>query len=95
MIAHDLMNLYGLQEWAIKFDTRQNRRGNCDPFTKTITLSMGTLPFIAEHLVIETIFHEMAHALAKGKSGHNREWAMILASMGETPRRCYDPEECE
>lgn len=94
-IARDLMNLYGLQDWAVLPDQAKGRRGRCCYETRIIFLSMQTLPFIAEHRVIETILHEMAHALDKSHCGHGLAWAMILASMGETPRRYYDPEECE
>lgn len=102
MEAHGLTQ----QGWRFRFDRGTVRFGLCRierKFTtapgsfnglllvKTISLSKALTLANAEPEVEDTILHEVAHALAGLKEGHNRNWQMCASRIGARPEACYSP----
>ena len=81
-------------DYSFKFDNAKQRFGRCDYGKKIISISKY-LTFLNDELkVVNTIKHEIAHALTKG-SGHNRIWRVKALSLGCDGNRCYDSKDVE
>lgn len=90
MIARDLMNFYRLESWHFKFSNALSYFGYCYWNRKLITLSKNLVSMNSEEKVIDTILHEIAHALAPRYVNHGKEWKQIAQAIGCPPIRCYD-----
>lgn len=96
-IATYLLEKYGLlqQGWSFAWDNARRRAGACHYGTKRVTLSRH---FVALNVadkpeeVMDTILHEVAHALAPGNH-HGDEWKAACVLVGAKPQRCYDSKE--
>jgi predicted SprT family Zn-dependent metalloprotease len=94
-IALDLMKKHGLDKWSFEWGTREDMLSNntgADTYGKsnysnrTITLSKELTKFEQDkNRVINTILHEVAHAIdyeKRGKSNHDEVWQDIAKSIG-------------
>lgn len=90
-LAHAKMKEHGLdgKGWTFHFDKAKRRFGYCRYKLKTISLSRELTELNDEAKVLDTILHEIAHALAGPRAGHYRKWKYIASSIGATPTRCY------
>ncbi|MEM9080381.1 MAG: SprT-like domain-containing protein [Verrucomicrobiota bacterium] len=82
--------------WTGKLDHAKRRFGLCSPSKKTISISRH-LAALNPHLeVLDTILHEIAHALAfeqyRTNCGHDPRWQAIAQAIGARPQRCYNPQ---
>lgn len=86
------MSEHGLisQGWTFSFDRAKRRFGVCKHRTKQISISKALTELNEEAEVKDTILHEIAHALAGPRNGHNRVWRMRCVQVGARPERCYD-----
>lgn len=96
-LAFDLMAEHGLvnnelggPEWSFEFDRAVRRFGCCHWATKTISLSRSLVELNDEARVRNTLLHEIAHALAGPRNGHNRQWRSIAVAIGCDGNRLYD-----
>ena len=95
-IAQYLLKQHGLsqQGWTFRWDHAKRRAGRCSYSRKTITLSRHFAELnVTDRLgeIIDTILHEIAHALAPWH-GHDDEWKSVCLKVGARPERCYDSE---
>ena len=92
-LALDLMSEHGLtyDGWIFKFDNARNRAGVCRYRTKVIGLSKYLVPHMHDHKVLDTILHEIAHALVGHRHGHDRVWQRQAIAIGCNGNRCYNP----
>ena len=93
-LAKYMMEKHGLirQGWKFAWDHSKRRAGCCKYRCKTISLSKHYVERnVAERLddVIDTILHEIAHALTPG-DGHGAKWKIKCIEIGARPERCYD-----
>lgn len=79
--------------WSFKFDNAKRRLGCCKERIKTITLSRYYVRDNEEHLVKDTILHEIAHALVGAKAGHGWRWRSKAREIGCSAKRCKSQEE--
>ena len=86
--AIELMNSHGLRNWGFKFDLAKRRFGCCDYRNRTITLSKHLVLLNSPERVINTILHEIAHALTPGHH-HDDVWRRKAIEIGYTGERCY------
>jgi len=81
-------------EYTFKWDNAKVRFGACHYKTKQISLSKHLTYMNNEDEVKDTILHEIAHSLTKGKN-HNRVWRAKAVELGCCGARCYDNNKVE
>ncbi len=67
----------------------KNALGDCNYIMKRIRISRHHIAGSSVDLVVDTILHEIAHAIDfenRGRSGHDAEWRRVAVSVGATPR---------
>lgn len=84
------MTRWGLtaRGWKFAFNKRKAALGLCSPAQKTIFLSTYFLDKVSEIETMDTILHEIAHALEAvrfGTSGHGPKWKAICLEVGAKP----------
>ena len=89
-LARSLMDAHGLQDWAFGWDRARTRFGYCHWWHHRITLSRELTPLRTVERVIDTILHEIAHALVGPclDGPHGAEWKDKAAKLGAIPRAC-------
>lgn len=95
--ARELMAAHGLQGWVFQWDRAKRRAGRCCYATRVISLSIY---YVQNNLdkpddILDTILHEIAHALAGSGNGHNHVWRSWCRRIGARPVRCYDSSKVE
>lgn len=82
--------------WKFVFNTRtKNRLGQCQYRNKTIELSANHVRTHIMAQVVDTIMHEIAHALCSRGAGHGAEWKRKAYELGATPQAKTRVELCE
>ena len=89
-LARAKMDERGLQKWDVMFDRSKTRFGCCWHYKKLITLSEDLVVLNSEEEVLNTILHEMAHALVSHRHGHDKVWRQKAIELGCNGKRCYD-----
>ncbi|MBC7866235.1 MAG: SprT-like domain-containing protein [Gloeobacteraceae cyanobacterium ES-bin-316] len=87
--ARELMNLHGLHKWKFVWDNSRRRAGVCCYSKKEIGLSKPIAEKRDVFMTIDTILHEIAHALTPGHH-HNKVWRAKAIEIGCDGKRCYD-----
>lgn len=94
-LANEKLIEHGLADdgWRFAWDIATKRGGACKYRSKTISLSRAifTKP-VNQPEALNTILHEIAHALAGGKAGHGWQWKIIARRIGCTGDRCHTME---
>jgi|SRR5690625_4755841 len=88
LIAEELMELFGLEDWDFKYINDRRRLGYCDPRRKIIALSKHLVKHGTAGDIEDTIRHEIAHALDyldRGKSDHSTKWKKWARYCGANP----------
>ena len=84
--ARDLFEQYGLQEWRFKLDNAKRRLGVCYFSEKIISMSKHLLKH--EEGFMNTLKHEVAHAIVGIRIGHGYEWRQKAIELGCDGQRC-------
>lgn len=100
LLAHIEMTKWGLDSpaWVFEFNNRKKTMGVCQyPSVERgrpgkIMLSKHFVEHNAESEVLDTIRHEIAHALAGRGTGHGPEWKRQCLLVGAKPERCGEAE---
>jgi predicted SprT family Zn-dependent metalloprotease len=92
LIDEHLHNEVDDPEWKFAFDNATRRFGACHWKTRRITLSRTLVILNDEKRVRNTTLHEIAHALAGARNGHNVKWKRTAQSIGCDAQRCYSTE---
>jgi len=90
--AEELLKLHGLWEqgWRFELSQQANRLGECNYYRKLIRYSAHWLKSDWE-IIEDTLLHEIAHALAGPRHGHNYYWKSICRQIGARPERLAEP----
>lgn len=72
-------------DWSFKWNKRIGALGLCSYRSKTIQLSTAWTAALPRKEVIDTILHEIAHAIAGHKAGHGYEWRQACIAIGAVP----------
>ncbi|MEU2201291.1 SprT-like domain-containing protein [Isoptericola sp. NPDC019482] len=86
-LARGLMAEHGLSGWTFRFDGARRRAGLCRYDRREISLSGPLTALYDEGDVREVVLHEIAHALAGARHGHDAVWRATARSIGSTGRR--------
>ena len=89
-LAQDLMNQWGLDDWRFKINRRRRSLGMCFFESKRIELSAIYLQNNTTEHVVETLLHEIAHALTPNH-GHDKVWFDEVVRIGGRAKiKCSD-----
>lgn len=78
----DLLKFHGLDDWHFVWMRARGTLGRCNYWRKTIYLS-GPVTFTnTEVQVLNTILHEIAHALTGPNHGHDFVWKAKAIEIG-------------
>jgi predicted SprT family Zn-dependent metalloprotease len=90
-MAIDKMREHGLLEagWTFEFNNRKRASGLCNFRKQKIFLSEPRTELNDEAFVLNTVLHEIAHALVGSKNGHNIIWQMKAKAIGCNGQRAY------
>ena len=93
-LATKLLEEHGLSQrgWIIQFDSAKRRFGQCRYRSRVISLSKPLTEANDYVEVLDTILHEIAHALTPG-AGHGSQWKKKCVEIGAKPQRCYSSED--
>ena len=91
--AHRLLQTHELQSglspgWRFGFETTANRAGVCRHRDKTIGMTVSYALRAPWHEIVDTLLHEIAHAIVGPKHKHNRVWKAKAREIGCTAERC-------
>jgi predicted SprT family Zn-dependent metalloprotease len=92
MNKHDLCKARGKRHWKFKFDKSVSRFGLCSYRKRTISISRQLTELNSESEFIDTVLHEIAHALhwlEGNRGGHDARWKKIATEIGCNGQRCY------
>lgn len=81
------INNHGLKGWKFKLTNGKRQHGYCDWSNSIIAISKHYIGTELFDELKDTVLHEIAHALAGPKNGHNHEWKMICSKIGASPER--------
>jgi predicted SprT family Zn-dependent metalloprotease len=89
-MARQRMDAHGLTDWAFAFNRARRGMGLCRYTDRRIELSIHYVLWNPPEEVLDTILHEIAHALAGPRAGHGPAWKRQCVRIGATPQRCGD-----
>jgi predicted SprT family Zn-dependent metalloprotease len=81
-LANRLLIKHDLPKWNFKFDRARRRFGSCNFSNKTISLSEILTELNSSQKVLNTILHEIAHALVGPRHAHDSVWKQKVAEIG-------------
>lgn len=86
--AAALLDRYKLTDWKIEFRKGTgNWLGRCVYWARTILINDYYAEHNSEAEVLDTLLHEIAHALTPGHS-HDKVWKAVARSLGAIPKAC-------
>lgn len=86
--ALELMARHGLSGWRFAFNRRKRALGLCRYAIRTIELSIFLVYQNGPEEILDTILHEIAHALVGPEHGHDAVWKQKCLEIGAKPLRC-------
>ena len=101
-LARSEMDRFGLDTWTLDINyVMSSTFGRCSSEKKIISLSAILITLNEEDRVLDTILHEIAHALREQERGpicrqltagewHDSRWKHIAAEIGATPVQYYN-----
>jgi len=94
-LATGLLKEHGLAQrgWIFQWDNAKRRFGVCKYRSRVIGLSKPLTEANDYVEVVDTILHEIAHAIAGYAAGHGPEWKKVCIRIGAKPERCYTDED--
>uniref|UniRef100_A0AAU8GPH3 SprT-like protease n=1 Tax=Mycobacterium phage Stink TaxID=3136630 RepID=A0AAU8GPH3_9VIRU len=81
-----------LAHYRVAFDNARRRAGLCNYRTRTISLSRHLLALRSYEDTMQTITHEIAHAIVGPGHGHDHVWARKHRELGGNGQRCFEME---
>lgn len=88
LLAEELFEIHGLDaDWTFEFDGSKVRRGYCKWREKVISMSRHLIPSMDDADVLDTLLHEIAHALTPYEY-HSPVWREKAISIGCSGERC-------
>jgi predicted SprT family Zn-dependent metalloprotease len=81
---------WNLSDWNLKVNNSKRMLGCCYHSEKVICVSKYCIQNNPDHLVYNTLKHEIAHAKAGFVSGHGLSWKEWAIRVGADPVTCAD-----
>jgi predicted SprT family Zn-dependent metalloprotease len=90
-IAKKLMIQHKLFDWTFVWNTRCKSRGGCTKYDeKIIEVTKEYALKITQEMFVNTVLHEIAHALVGHENGHNHVWKNKAISIGCNGKVCHN-----
>lgn len=86
--AARLIRQHGLDGWTFALSSTRRRLGVCKYRLKRIEVAEFYARNNPEESVLDTLLHEVAHALAGPSAKHGPKWKAVAVRLGATPRSC-------
>lgn len=83
---------YGLTGWSFSYDRSTWRFGACY-LNNRITMNPIMVAKSSTEACVQTLLHEIAHAIVGVKNKHNEIWAAQMVRMGLNPHVYYNYHE--
>ena len=87
-IAIQEMARHGLRDWTFHLAQAKRRLGVCKYRSKRLEIAEYYATNSARETVLDTLFHEIAHAIAGPAARHGPAWKAVAIRLGATPRAC-------
>ena len=87
-VALELLAFHGLAGWTFAFNWRKRSLGLCVYRHRQIELSVHFVRRNDQAEILDTILHEIAHALVGQEHGHDGVWKKKCLEIGAKPERC-------
>lgn len=87
-LAVRMIAFHGLAEWSFRFNRNKRRLGVCKQDEKRIELSEHYVLRNEKEHVLDTVLHEVAHALVGTQHGHDDIWKAMCRRVGASPSSC-------
>jgi predicted SprT family Zn-dependent metalloprotease len=78
----------GLRGWSFGLSRARRRLGVCKYEAKRIEIAEYYARNSPEVSVLDTLLHEIAHAIAGHSAKHGPRWKAVAIRLGATPRSC-------
>ena len=92
-LASREMLKHGLRDWTFGLADTKRRLGVCKYRDKRIEIAEYYAMNSPQESVLDTLLHEIAHAIAGPKAGHGPAWKAVALRIGATPRACDNSDE--
>ena len=92
-IAAQELKKHGLHGWAFGLADTKRRLGVCKYRQKRIEIAEYYARHSPEESVLDTLMHEIAHALAGPAANHGPRWKAVAIRLGATPRSCETSQQ--
>ena len=87
-LTNALLHEYGLLDWNLRLNKARRSAGMCDYTNKEIVISLTVAKNVPWESTLDTILHEIAHAIAGHEAGHGEKWKKIAYLLGvKDPQR--------
>jgi predicted SprT family Zn-dependent metalloprotease len=87
VLAEKLLAAHGLHDWSFHYNRSKINMGLCRYGPRTIELSVHFVEANGDALVLDTLLHEIAHALVGPGHGHDAIWKRKCLEVGARPER--------
>ena len=84
---------HGLHDWSFGWAKTKRRQGACKYQSKRIEIAEYYASHNPPEKVLDTLLHEIAHALAGPKARHGPVGKAVAKKLGATPRACDTCDE--
>jgi predicted SprT family Zn-dependent metalloprotease len=91
-LALGLLMAHGLHGWSFAFNWRKRSMGLCAFSHRRIELSVHFVERNNHAEILDTILHEIAHALVGPGHGHDAVWKTKCIEIGAKPLRCGEAD---
>lgn len=85
MLVREKLDFYGLTHWNVVINDTKRTLGQCCHSIKTIKMSKAFFLHMEKADVLDTILHEIAHALVGPGHGHSAIWQDMAVRIGASP----------
>ena len=87
-IASEQISKHGLRGWTFAVANTKRRLGVCKFRAKRIEIAEYHARNNPPAVVLDTLLHEIAHAIAGPRAQHGPAWKAVAIRLGATPRAC-------
>ena len=95
LISHYKVIFSSPGDWTFQWDHAKSRAGSCSDKKRIISLSLPIAKGRDVKRTINTLLHEIAHAIAGVRHGHDEFWRAIAIKIGCDGERCFNEDEVD